>query len=512
MIPAGTFSPNDYVDLRLINRDLTARGITLGGRAADAGQGTPDERSHSMTLTQLARIVLKQWFVVVIAMLCLGGLGFGLSKAVTPQYEATTNLFFSLRFGSSAGDLAQGSTYTQNQMQSFGLLATSDTVLQPVIDKLGLSTTPHDLSKVVTVETPRNTVVMKVTVTNPNGAQAARIANAIGTEIAAQVESLGPKTANGATLVTVTTIEKATPPRFASMPNTRRNTALGLVAGFVLGALIVLAVHAFDTKVRNSTILSEITQVPFLGAIRRGRESGGHELVVLQDPISQDAEDFRKLRASLQYVGIGRHPLVLMVTSSMPAEGKSTVACNLAAALAEGGRRTLLLDVDLRKPRVAEFTRTESSVGLTDLLIGEAELDEVVQPVGDTRLEVVPAGHIPPNPGELLASEAMLHFLAQVKDRYDYIIIDTPPVLAVADPVGLASLVDGAILVAHAQRVTKSQVSRALEALSAAGTTPLGTVLNAVKSSRRAREYSYRTDGRVARKSTRSDRVSEHAR
>lgn len=466
-----------------------------------------------MTLTQLARILLKQWFVVVVVMLLFGGIGFGVSKAATPQYEATTNLFFSLRFGTSAGDLAQGSTYTQSQMQSFGVLATSDKVLQPVVDDLGLGMTAHDLSKQVSVSTPRDTVVMDVTVTDSSPEQAARIANAIGSQIAMEVESLGPKTAQGTTLVTVSTIEQARPPQFASSPNTRRNTALGLVAGLVLGALIVLAIYAFDTKVRNSTILTEITHVPFLGAIRRGREGRGHELVVLQDPLSQDAEDFRKLRASLQYIGIGRRPLVLMVTSSVPKEGKSTAACNLAAALAEGGRKTLLLDVDLRKPRVADYTRTEGSVGLTDFLIGETQLDDVVQQVGDTQLDVVAAGDIPPNPGELLASEAMLHFLAQVKSRYDFIILDTPPVLAVADAVGLGSLVDGAILVVHAQRVNKSQVARALEALGAAGATPLGTVLNAVKSGRSGDDsYTSDTAVRAPRRVARTDQMTETAR
>lgn len=157
----------------------------------------------------------------------------------------------------------------------------------------------------------------------------------------------------------------------------------------------------------------------------------------------------------------------------------------------------MLLDVDLRKPRVAQYTRTDGTVGLTDLLIGEAGLEDVVQRVGDTQLDVVAAGDIPPNPGELLASDAMFQFLATVKERYDFIILDTPPVLAVADAVGLASQVDGAILVAHGQRVSRSQVSRTLEALTAAGATPLGAVLNAVKSTHRSNENVYASELRA---------------
>ncbi len=169
---------------------------------------------------------------------------------------------------------------------------------------------------------------------------------------------------------------------------------------------------------------------------------------------------------------------VLVVTSSVESEGKSTISANLAQSFAEAGRRVLLIDGDLRRPRLESYLDLEASAGLTSVLIGEAELHDVTQEWGSDGLEVLASGPIPPNPNELLGGTVMEQLLLKAREDYDMVIIDTPPILPVADALILAAIADGAILVVRNGRTTGEQVSRSLEMLQSASARVLGTVLS----------------------------------
>jgi polysaccharide biosynthesis transport protein len=447
------------------------------------------------------RVVRRRWrSIVVMAMVgLLGGLAYVLAAPVT--HRATASAFFSLTAGNSAADLVQGSTYTQNQVDSFALLATTPAVLQPVIDDLDLRTTPRALARQVEATVPVGTVIVEVAASDASPQRSARLADAVLASLSRVVEDIAPQDADGRPTVVATTVAPAQVPTAAASPDVPLSFAVALLAGLATGAGLAWGREALDTRVRDADVLGEVTDRPLIGTVGAWTANGGGRVVVAAAPHSPPAEAFRKLRTNLQFLQVadaspaGGPPRasVLAVTSSLPAEGKSTVSGNLAVALAETGARVLLVDADLRRPAVADLLGVEGGVGLTTVLAGAARVEEVVQDWGSKQLQVLASGPVPPNPAELLGSPAMRGLLEDLRGRYDHVVIDTAPLLPVADAAVLSRLVDGTVLVAQAGRVRRAELARALGNLDQVSARVLGVVLNRVR--REESSYSY---GRIA--------------
>ncbi|MFF9565062.1 polysaccharide biosynthesis tyrosine autokinase [Leifsonia sp. NPDC014704] len=441
-----------------------------------------------MSSKQYAQAFRRFWYVVVIATIAGAMLGFGLSQLAVKSYTATSGLYFSLNFGGSANDLSQGSTYTQNQMLSFAQLAESPVVLSPVVDQLDLAITPSQLADSISVSTPQNTVILELAVTDTSPRQAADIANAVAASLSSTVEQIAPKTAQGAATVSVRVIEHAAVPKFASSPNTRLNVLSGLLLGLIAGALIVVLRATFDTGVHNAETATEVAKAPLVGSIQRERNKDGVPVLV-SAPLSNAAEAYRQLRSNLEFVTLGSPTRSFVITSSIPSEGKSLISSNLALALSETGQRVLLIDADLRRPAIAGYTSLSGNAGLTSVLAGRAEFDDVVQRWGAGDLDVLAAGPIPPNPSELLSSRAMSDLLERLRARYDVIVIDTAPLGSVADASILARQVDGALVVVDRTRVRKQQLAQTVDSLQKSGAAVLGIVLNRVASGKERNAY-----------------------
>lgn len=203
-------------------------------------------------------------------------------------------------------------------------------------------------------------------------------------------------------------------------------------------------------------------------------------LVTLMDPNGAASEAYRTLRTSLIYARVDTPPRVIVMTSHSPREGKSTTSANLAVVLAQAGKSTLLVDCDFRNPVMHQIFELRNFQGLVDVLIGDRNLQEIWQePLPG--LKVVPVGPPPPNPAELVGSRRFAEFLDRVRQDFDYVIIDAPPVGAVSDPLTLASQGDGALLVLDAQSTRKGNVRQAMRSLESVGANVLGTVMNNVK-------------------------------
>lgn len=419
------------------------------------------------------------WYVVVISAIVGAIAGYGLSQLATPVYSATSSLYFSLNFGGSANDLSQGSTYTQNQMLSFAQLAESPAVLQPVIDDLELAEKPGQLADAVTVSTPQNTVILDLAVADTDPKRAASIANAVAANLASTVEQIAPKTADGKTTVSVRVIQRAAVPEFASSPNTRLNVLSGLLLGLIVGVLIVVLREALDTRVHNAETAVEVAKAPLVGSIPRER-GRPQTPVLVSSPLSVGAEAYRQLRSNLEFVTLGSPNRAIVVTSSVPGEGKSLISSNLALALAETGQRVVLVDADLRRPTIAAYTGLSGGAGLTSVLAGRAAFDDVVQRWGAGDLDVLAAGQIPPNPSELLSSRRMADLIARLRRDYDVVVIDTAPLGSVADASILARQVDGALVVVDRTEVRRQQLAQTMDSLQKSGSTVLGIVLNRI--------------------------------
>jgi protein-tyrosine kinase len=203
-----------------------------------------------------------------------------------------------------------------------------------------------------------------------------------------------------------------------------------------------------------------------------------HNLVTHTDPRSAISEAYRTLRTNIQFAGVEREIRVMLVTSTGPSEGKSTTSANLAIVMAQSGKKVLLVDADMRKPTAHQFFRTANRFGLSHLLAKQSELHAVVQPTFVEGLDLLSSGPIPPNPAELLGSTRMNAALERMKEAYDFVIIDTPPVVAVTDAQVLASKVDGVLLVINAGKTSREMAMKAKHLLDNVHANILGTVLN----------------------------------
>lgn len=201
-------------------------------------------------------------------------------------------------------------------------------------------------------------------------------------------------------------------------------------------------------------------------------------LISMTAPKSPIAEQFRTIRTNIQFSSVDEELQTMIVTSSGPAEGKSTTTANLAVVFAQQGKRVLLIDADLRKPTVHYTFRTENHIGLSNVLTRQSSLEEAVTVTAQDKLWVLPSGPIPPNPSELLGSKGMKTLLEQAKEEYDVIILDTPPVLAVTDAQVLANLADGVVLVVSSGKTETDAAKKAKELLESAKAKILGVVLN----------------------------------
>lgn len=212
--------------------------------------------------------------------------------------------------------------------------------------------------------------------------------------------------------------------------------------------------------------------------------------IVEKEPKSIAAESYRTLRTNIQYSSFDKEYKVIMVTSSEPGEGKSTTAGNLALCLAQGDKKVILIDCDLRKPSIHKKFKISNVVGLSDIIVGKEELVTALHRY-NKNLVILTSGKIPPNPSEMLSSKAMTALIENFKGNFDYIILDTPPVQAVTDSQILSTKADGTILVVRAEKTKKDSVENAIGLLNKVNANIIGTVLNGVDNGRNKYYYYY---------------------
>jgi non-specific protein-tyrosine kinase len=447
------------------------------------------------------KVLARRWLTVVVCLVTAIGTAVVTTKLSAPLYEARTQLFVATRASDDTTQLNQGQNFSQARVQSYAAIVATRQVTEPVAKELRLDTTPEELASHIRAVAPLNTVLINITVQDSEPGRAALIANAVAKRFSAVVEQLEtPKrTASprkqGKAPSTVSTspvslgiTQEAVPPTRPVSPRPLMNLALGTLSGLVLGAGLVVLRETLDTTFKVSESLNEFTALPGLGAIPYDRNAPKWPLASA-DGHSARAEAFRKLRTNLQFSQVDDRPRTIVVTSSVPGEGKTNTAVNLALALAEAGVSTCLVDADLRHPCVAGVFGLIRDAGLTTVLIGQASFKEVVQPVGP--LDVLTSGTVPPNPTELLSSTRMEEVLREMADTYEVVIVDTAPLLPVADTLGLASLTQGALLVVRAAGTRRDQVRTATESLERVGVRVLGTVFNMAPSLRSERYGPY---------------------
>ena len=303
----------------------------------------------------------------------------------------------------------------------------------------------------------------------------------------------------------VRVLDRAIVPKLPFKPNLEQALLIALLAGLVLGVGIALAIELTDTTVKSQQDVEALVDAPFLGFLPLiavdGDTNGSprnrsaeltatreRDLFILRNPRSAVAECARFIRTNLLFMSPDRPLRTLVVTSPAPQEGKSTTAVTTAIIMAQSGSRTLIVDTDMRKPRLHRVFGIESDVGIANVLLGEATLDQAIHATDVSNLDVLPCGVLPPNPSEILLAERFREIVGDLSRRYDRVIFDTPPIGPVTDPAILGTLVDGVVLVAKCEKTTKDSVKQAMRALKDANARVFGVILNDVDVS--AKRYS----------------------
>jgi polysaccharide biosynthesis transport protein len=437
-----------------------------------------------VTLQDFFRSIREQWLVVFAAVI-IGLLGAAtLFVLRPPEYTARLTMYVSAQGADTTSAAYQGAQLSQDRVASYTALVTSNRICQDVVRQLGLNETPTELARQITASSALNSVLIDVNVTDTSAERSAQLANTVGQAFSRLVSELErPIEVGGSPVVAVRVVESAPIPDRPSSTSLLMTLVAGAFASFAAGLVAALVRGSLDSSVKSLEQLRELSGAPNLGSIAFDPSAAKRPLTVHEEPQSPRSEAFRQLRTNLQFIDIDNPRKVIVVTSAMPSEGKTTTLLNLALALAAAGSRTLVIDADLRRPRVADILEIERTVGLTSVLSGRVALHQATQAWGGGGLDVLASGPLPPNPSELLASAQMRRMIEHLREQYDMILIDSPPLLPVTDAAAMASSTDGAILVCRYKSTSKNELSTAETALSSVNAPLLGTVFSMVPNS-----------------------------
>jgi capsular exopolysaccharide synthesis family protein len=432
-----------------------------------------------VTLEEYVGVLRDRWRTVTVVVLAAIALALAYDVVRPPEYTASTALYVSAQ----AGDVQQafqGTQLSEQRVKSYTELVTSDRVLGETIRELGLSSSVPALAARTTATSPLDSVIIDIEVTGDDPQGAAAIANTLAATTIRVVGELEAPPAGGVAPVVVRVVQPAAPPAVPTSAGVVTVLGVGALAGIALGVGAARLWERLDRTVGSVDELERIAQVPSIGLVAEDPAFAATPLLSHNDPLHPAAESFRQIRTNLQFADVDSPPATVLVTSAMPGEGKTTVAANLALVLSTTVPRVLLIEADLRRPRLSALFGLDRSVGLTSVLAGRLALFNAVQDWRGGAVSVLASGPTPPNPSELLASNQMKSLLQQARAHYDFVVVDAPPLLPVTDAAALAGTLDGTILVCRHGSTTTDQLVGARNALQSVSARVLGSVFTAV--------------------------------
>ena len=456
-----------------------------------------------MDISQMLRLLRRRWYLIVACGLIAALIGAGWASMQPRVYSA--NASGTVAPSSPSTDPSSAAVYenlAKSKVASYVQWAESRNVAEYVISALDLSVTPSQLVSQIVITNPAGTPVITVSAVARSPEAARDIATTWIQGLAIEGASLDGGSLDGSEgeqpVLILQVTELAGLPVAPVSPNLRITLLVSLIAGLALGFGIAYVLTVLDRRVRSVEQIEETLGLPVIGTLPVVKTNGDDDrLVVTGDELghnarggfSRSAESFRELRTNLQYVHVDNPPRIIVVSSAIPGEGKSTVTANLALTMAAVGQPVVVVDADLRKPTVAKTFGLVEGVGLTDVLAGRAGIDDVVQTYNDTpNLLIIGAGRVPPNPSELLGTNAMREMLKELAESA-IVLVDAPPLVPVTDAAILAPLTDGIIIVANANSTSIDLVEKAVANLQRVRVKPLGIILNRLR--RRGSESGY---------------------
>jgi len=428
--------------------------------------------------------------LLIIGPLLAGVAAYFATQEIKPVYQATATILVDRRV--TPGALDYNDVLTSERLtNTYAQLVERPAVLDDVIKRMNLGITRQELGKKIDVQTIKDTQLLSISVKDGNPAYAALLTNTTAESFAADNESqLAPAG-------TVKIAKAAEIPTSPISPNLVINMSLAVILGAMLAGAFGLLLDYLDDTVKTEEDIQEIASLPTLGQIGRFKPDTGPAFV--SGGRSHTAEAYRQLRTNVHFTTLGAELKTIVITSANPGEGKSTTAANLATVLAQAGDRVILVDTDLRRSTLRKTFEGPSSFGLTGLLLNDsADPKEALITTRWKNLQLLPTGILPPNPSELLTSTRMNRVIESLRGLADYVIFDTPPVIAVTDAIVLAARTDGTILVAESGRTRTEALRLSVRTLTQANAKPIGVVLNKTKVNRTSEYYYYSDEEEAA--------------
>lgn len=429
--------------------------------------------------------ILRAYWKAIVALTVAGGLvGLAWSATQPRVYTADASGYVAaVASDGSTGAALAGDQLALSKVKSFIDMGYWRSVAEMARQDLGITDSPEALVQRVRVSNPVDTVNVRVDATGSTPESARDLAEAWIRGMTAQVDQLETG-GSGQGAVRLVAGDSARLPTSPSSPNVRLDVSIGTVVGAILGIVFALVRRSFDRRVRTASDITDAVDASVVGILPVDKELASGRAVFSFDDIKDGRGSFahkeamRELRTNLQYVDVDRPARVMVVTSPLPGDGKSTTAANLAVSIAATGQAVILIDGDLRRPVLGGMFGFSNDVGLSDVLAGRAQIEQVAHQVDEHgRLFVVAAGRTPPNPSEMVGSQRMQALSRKLAEDL-VVIVDSPPTLAVADAAVIASWADGAVLVVTAGRTTDDMLTRATENIAKTRGHILGVVLN----------------------------------
>ena len=450
----------------------------------------------NLELLSYWRLILQNRFVIGVCLL-LGVFGsyFKYSTEIS-LFQASSQVFVSTPATAlDISALATGSNFSQQRVKSYAQIINSPLTLQGVVNQLHLKMSTEELSSKISAVAPADTVLITISVTDSNASRAADIANATADEFGKYVGALENRSDDSATPIKVSVVRRAVVPGAPFSPVKSIYLLLGLLFGFAVGLAIALTRKLLDSSIKNE---DDLLGLPLLAAISYDPDAEEKPLISKLSRYALRTEAFRTLRTNIKYIIPNAPAKVVAVTSALPTEGKSTTATNLCISLAQGGARVVLVEGDMRRPSIANYLELNSKKnGLSQVLASETALTirKVKSDIDKTEirgLEVLTAGPVPGNPSELLGSGNFIDLVSLLRKNYEYVIIDSPPLLPVTDAAIISTISDGVLLVVHAGKTRKAELMGSRAAVESIGSKILGVVLNKIPAEKRSSQYGYR--------------------
>ena len=438
-----------------------------------------------MTIADLLQIIRKHLASAIISFVVVFAAVAAVAFIMPPKYTATAEAFATYAGQSgetqTTNDMSSGANYLNTQIKTYPELVKTEAVLQPVIKDLGLDMTTTDLAGVVTATNPTNTFMVDISAEVGDPQQAADIANSVAKNLSDQISSDLYNSSSSGSPIKLTVVQKAQTPTGQSSPNIPLYLAAGLILGLIVGIGVALLKDILNTKVDSTDDVRELTHASSLGTVPQAAILDDSRPVVVAQPAGSEAEEFRRIRTNLSFLtttATQGHGRLLVITSTDPSEGKTTVSSNVAVALAEEGKSVLLVDADLRHPSVAHKLGIEGHVGLSHVLSRQASPADVIQKYWKPNLHIMPAGKRPANASILLNSDLMKEMVEQALTQYDYVIIDTAPLSVASDATVFGRMAGGLVLVTGKGIVEKKELRSTATALQTAEVPILGFIFN----------------------------------